>query len=254
MIQRDKINTYLDNLKNASALLDQAVFGDKKLSVKAVDFANTRYDASMQIVDNLYFMDKIGRECFIWDIIVKTNISVGRIAAIKINGSLNDFYVKLIPSENKELLSFWGDAYDSYQYFAKDILTIMNNFQLKLKPGVEPFKNIISITQQSVKNSKIIFKTFSELADHVQKMINAGFIDQSQRERLINQLSASSPDKSKLVDVNMSNTKLIYYMTKLTINGKRNVAYAKKIFDRPDLKDGDYKGTERIPDINKLFK
>lgn len=102
-------------------------------------------------------------------------------------------------------------------------------------------------------NEKLIFTNLKELQEHADKVVAGGFISLSQKELFIQQLAAINPDKEKKVDWLGSNTQLIGYMTKIVGNQKRNVAYAKKIFNKPCLKDNEYKG-ETIPVINKLFR
>lgn len=146
------------------------------------------------------------------------------------------------------------DDFNIYLHFSPDKQSIWDAMKSNFNSLLQvPNENPTDTPEIIFGNDKLIFTNLKDLREHADKVVKGGFIAASQKELFIQQLAAINPDQEKKVDWLGSNPKLIGYMTKIVADKKRNVAYAKKIFNKPNLKGNDYK-FETIPVIDKLFR
>lgn len=243
MIQRDKIDKYLSALEAGM----RVIYEDFKIP-NLDEVEKTRMEATAQIYDNLYFMDTIGRENFLARIIYNFQ----DVCFYHLN---SDLYAFSKPEYKKEF-DYLTWEIENIKAFIIELKMIKKVFVLNgLKNDLPIWEYAKDYENRQIifENDKIIFDNLKDLQQHADKVLKGNFIKKSQRDLFIKQFAAIKPDEKNKVDWLGSDTQLIRYMVKIMNNKKRNVAYAKKIFNRPDLKDNAY-NWENIPEINKLFR
>lgn len=243
MIQRDKIDKYLSALEAGM----RVIYEDFKIH-NLDEVEKTRIDATAQIEENMYFMDTIGRENFLARIIYKFQDA----CFFYLRGNIEAFN----KPETQKKYAYLKWVKENAQAFIIELKIIEKVFVLnRLKSDLPIWEYAKDYENRKIifENDKIIFGNLKDLQEHSDKVLKGNFIKHSQRDLFIKQFAAIKPDEKNKVDWLGSDTQLIGYMIKIMNNKKRNVAYAKKIFNRPDLKDNAY-NWENIPEINKLFR